>query len=152
MSPDETSPDDTSPAAATEPGCLFCRIVAGEIGSRQVYADDRAVAFLDVSPWQRGHTLVVPRRHVPDLVTGDPALPEIAPAVDTVARLLVDRLGAQGINVLSSSGAVAGQEVFHLHVHLVPRYADAPGLAALFGRAGSTAKELDAVLAQVTGS
>jgi histidine triad (HIT) family protein len=61
---------------------------------------------------------------VPDLVTGAPALPEIAPAIDAVARLLVRTLAADGVNLLSSSGAAAGQEVFHLHVHVVPRWHD----------------------------
>jgi len=131
--------------------CLFCRILGGEIPSRQIYADDHAVAFLDVSPWQRGHSLVVPRRHVPDLLTGAPALADIAPALDAVGRLLVDRLGADGLNLVSSAGAAAGQEIFHLHVHLVPRYADAPGLGALFHPAETSAVELDAVLAQIAG-
>lgn len=114
--------------------CLFCRIVAGEIPARRIYADEHALAFLDIAPWHRGHTLVVPRRHVPDLVNGEPVLAEIAPAVDTVARLLVARLGADGLNLFSSSGAVAGQEVFHLHLHLVPRYAAAPGGTRMVNR------------------
>jgi histidine triad (HIT) family protein len=92
----------------------------------------------------------VPRRHVPDLVTGAPALPEIAPAIDAVARLLVRRLAADGVNVLSSTGAVAGQEVFHLHVHVVPRYADQPGLARLVNPGTAPDGELDSVYAQVT--
>ncbi len=111
--------------------CLFCRIVAGEIGSRQVYADDVALAFLDINPWHVGHTLVIPRRHLDDL-TSDPAgLAEIAPAIAATSTLLMERLGADGLNLLSSVGAVAGQEVFHLHVHLVPRYAHRPGLREL---------------------
>jgi histidine triad (HIT) family protein len=109
-----TSPLDT------DPDCLFCRIVAGEIPSRQVYADDVAVAFLDVAPWQRGHTLVVPRRH------------------------------ADGLNLLSSAKAVAGQEIFHLHVHLVPRYADRPGLSGLIGSERGDDTDLDAVHAAIT--
>lgn len=122
----------TRPTPETDPTCIFCRIVAGEIPARQVYADQHAVAFLDLAPWHRGHTLVVPRRHVPDLVGGEPgALAEVAPAVEVVARRLVDRLGADGVNLLSSTGEAAGQTVFHLHVHVVPRYADRPGLAAL---------------------
>jgi histidine triad (HIT) family protein len=135
-----------------DPGCLFCRIVAGDVPSRRVYADEHAVAFLDIGPWQRGHTLVVPRRHVADLVSGPPVLAEIAPAVDAVARILVDRLGADGLNLVSSAGSVAGQEVFHLHVHLVPRYASAPGLARLVSPQTPTGPELDAVLAEITGS
>ena len=140
------------PRPGPDPSCLFCGIVAGTIPSRQVYSDEHAVAFLDIGPWQRGHSLVVPRRHVPDLLTGAPTLSEIAPAVDTVSRLLVDRLGADGLNLVSSAGAVAGQEVFHLHVHLVPRYAAAPGLARLVEPAVASESELDAVLAQITGA
>jgi histidine triad (HIT) family protein len=144
-----TEPTATE-AAETDPSCLFCRIVAGEVPSRLIYADEHAVAFLDIGPWHRGHSLVVPRRHVPDLVTGAPALPEIAPAIDTVARLLVRTLAADGVNVLSSSGPVAGQEVFHLHVHVVPRYADEPGLAMLVNPDTVPDGELDSVYAQVT--
>ena len=130
--------------------CIFCRIVAGEVPSRRVYSDDHAYAFLDVGPWHRGHTLVVPRRHVPDLIAEDSSLAQIAPAVETVARLLVERLGADGVNVLSSSGAVAGQEVFHLHVHVVPRYADEPGLRLLVDPTAASDYELDSVHRQIT--
>lgn len=136
--------------AATDPDCLFCKIVAGEIPSRRVYEDATAVAFLDVGPWTRGHTLVVPREHVPDVLSDPPQLAAIGAAVDATARLLVRTLRADGLNLLSSASAVAGQEVFHLHVHLVPRYADRPGLRHLFGR-DETAGDLDAVLAEITG-
>lgn len=114
--------------------CLFCAIVAGDIPSRRVYADQAAVAFLDINPWKRGHTLVLPRRHVTDVLAADEALTEIAPAISATARLLTDRLDADGVNLLSNAGAAAGQEVFHLHVHLVPRYADDPGLRAMTDR------------------
>ncbi len=147
-----TSSDPTVQTAtpgAPDPDCLFCRIVAGDVGSRQVYADDHAVAFLDVAPWQPGHTLVVSRRHVPDLVSGSPVLAEVAPAVDAVARLLADRLAPDGFNVLSSAGAVAGQTVFHTHLHVVPRYAAAPGLAGLVDHAPTSDAELDAVWARL---
>lgn len=134
----------------SDPDCIFCRIVAGDIPSRQVYADDVAVAFLDVGPWSRGHTLVVPREHVADLVTGPPQLEVIGPAVDATARLLVDRLGADGLNLLSSAKPVAGQEVFHLHLHLIPRYAAKPGLRNLIGPDPEAAADLDAVHAEIT--
>ena len=130
--------------------CIFCAIISGDIPSRRVYSDDHAYAFLDVRPWHRGHALVVPRRHVPDLIADEPGLTEIAPAIEAVARLLVDRLGADGVNLVSSSGAVAGQEVFHLHVHVVPRYADEPGLLQLVNPAASSDDELDAVHRQIT--
>lgn len=114
--------------------CLFCAILDGAIPSKKVYEDDVAYAFLDISPWQRGHTLVIPRRHTIDVLEDDEALAEIAPAVARVGRVLKERLGAEACNVLSNAGAIAGQEVFHTHVHVVPRYADAPGLANLFVR------------------
>ncbi|MFP5282495.1 MAG: HIT family protein [Actinomycetes bacterium] len=136
---------------SSPPDCVFCRIIAGEIPSRRVHADDVTYAFLDVAPWQRGHTLVVPRTHVPDLTTGPGVMADLGPAVDTVARMLVDRLAADGINLLVSSGAAAGQEVGHLHVHLVPRYADRPGLTNLVDPATAEGAELDAVLARLTG-
>ena len=138
-----------STAEHPQDDCIFCRIVAGTVPSRQVYADEHAVAFLDATPWYRGHTLVVPRRHVPDLVTGTPALAEIAPAVDAVARLLTHRLAADGINLLSSAGPVAGQTVFHLHVHLVPRYADEPGVERLVNPGHAPEGELESVFAQL---
>ena len=132
--------------------CLFCSIVAGDVPSRKVHEDDQAYAFLDIE-------LIF---GLQQLMPGDPALilageergdpqvlAEIAPAVSHVARLLVDRLDADGINMLSSAGPVAGQEVYHLHVHLVPRYGSDPGLAALFRK--GVADDPDAVLAQLTG-
>jgi histidine triad (HIT) family protein len=127
--------------------CLFCAIIAGELPSRRVFEDDSAVAFLDINPWQAGHTLVVPRRHVDDLLDPDEALSEIAPAISSTARLLVDRLAADGLNLLSSARGVAGQEVFHLHVHLIPRYADKPGIRRMIGR---SVDDLDQVYARIS--
>ena len=62
-------------------GCLFCRIVAGELPSRTVYEDADCVAFLDIAPWHRGHTLVVPRRHVPDALSDVAVLASLSPAI-----------------------------------------------------------------------
>lgn len=121
-------------SVVTDPACIFCRIIAAEIPSRQVYSDDAAVAFLDVEPLKRGHTLVVPRQHVSDVLAAPEVLARMAPAVAATGELLRSRLGASGLNVLSNVGADAGQSVFHLHVHLVPRYPDDPGLSALVER------------------
>ena len=129
--------------------CLFCAIVAGDIASRQVYADDQAIAFLDIAPWHVGHTLVVPRRHVDDLLADPDALAAIAPAISATSRLLVERLAADGLNLVSSTGAAAGQEVFHLHVHLVPRFAHRAGLRELFVHEPDV--DLDRVHRQLVG-
>lgn len=132
--------------------CLFCKIIAGDIPSRKVDEDDVAYAFLDIAPFHRGHTLVIPKQHTESLLTDGAALTAIAPAVERVSRRLVDRLGADGLNMFSSAGSVAGQEVFHFHVHLVPRYADQPGLVNLRGKAAASDADLDAVLQEITGS
>lgn len=132
---------------ATMNDCLFCRIIAGEIPSRQVYADEHAVAFLDVEPWQEGHTLVIPRRHVEHALVDAQVLAELAPAVREVSELLRDRLGATGFNVLTNIGADSGQAVFHAHIHVLPRHADAPGIAHM---RGEVQRDVDAVHALLT--
>jgi histidine triad (HIT) family protein len=83
------------------------------------------------------------------MINGPGAFQEIAPAIDAVGRLLMDRLAADGLNVLSSTGQVAGQEVFHLHVHVVPRYADEPGLGRLVNSGVVSDAELDSVYRQI---
>jgi histidine triad (HIT) family protein len=143
------TPLETPEHQAIDPNCIFCKIISGDLPSRRIYEDDRAVAFLDIGAWHRGHALVVPRRHVPDMIAAPGTFPEIAPAIDAVARLLMDRLAADGINLLSSTGEAAGQEVFHLHVHVVPRYAGEPGLGRLVNAGAVADGELDAVYRQI---
>ena len=101
--------------------CIFCAIAAGDADAGIVYSDAHAVAFLDVNPLTTGHTLVIPRRHVPDLLHADGVVAEIGPALEATAALLVDRLGCDGLNVFQATGEAAGQTVFHLHFHLLPR-------------------------------
>lgn len=121
--------------------------MAGEIPSRRVFEDDAAVAFLDMAPFKTGHTLVVPRTHVTDALADADVLASMAPAITATGRLLVERLGASGLNILSNIGEDAGQSVFHLHIHLVPRYADDAGMGALLTRTASG--DLDAVHAPI---
>jgi histidine triad (HIT) family protein len=110
-----------------DPDCLFCKIVAGELPSQQIDSDERTVAFMDISPATRGHALVVPRNHAADLLQADPE--DVAAAAVAARRLAgraVERLGADGVNLINSCGAAAWQTVFHLHMHVIPRYADDP--------------------------
>ena len=112
---------------AADPDCVFCKIVAGELPSTRVEEDERTVAFMDVSPATRGHVLVVPRRHARDLLAVDAGdLAACAATAQRVAARVVERLGADGVNLLSSSGRAAWQTVFHLHVHVIPRYEGDP--------------------------
>jgi histidine triad (HIT) family protein len=104
--------------------CLFCKIVAGEIPAQIVYEDDRTIAFMDIAPATRGHCIVVPRVHTDDLLTADPEdVAACARAAQELARRAYEDLGAAGVNLLQSSGSAAWQSVFHLHVHVIPRYA-----------------------------
>lgn len=128
--------------------CLFCEIVAGNIPAKKIYEDDLALAFLDINPWQRGHSLVIPKRHVDDLLADPTVLGEVSAAAYATGELLREKLGAQGMNLLSNIGSVAGQEVFHMHLHLIPRFANNPGIAAM--RQRETGIDLDQVHDQIT--
>lgn len=103
--------------------CPFCRIARHEAEAHTVYEADRVVAFLDINPISRGHTLVVPKGHYRDLFELPPEdWQAVALAAQKVAKAIVKGLGAEGLNLLQSNGPLAGQEVFHFHFHLIPRY------------------------------
>jgi diadenosine tetraphosphate (Ap4A) HIT family hydrolase len=103
--------------------CLFCAIVSGEAPSSLVYRNELVVAFLDVHPMTRGHTLIVPVRHRERLDQVSPSEGAAMVAVaQRVARATESALGASGANLLLSDGGTAGQEVPHSHLHVVPRY------------------------------
>jgi histidine triad (HIT) family protein len=107
--------------------CLFCKIVAGEIPATIVAEDERTVAFMDINPATRGHALVIPRVHVRAVHEIDPDdLRAVAAVAQRVAERQRDRLGADGVNLLNSSGAAAWQTVFHFHMHVIPRYSGDP--------------------------
>jgi histidine triad (HIT) family protein len=104
-------------------GCIFCAIVAGDAPARVVHEGPRTLAFLDINPATHGHALVVPKAHATDLLDASPEdLEAVAGVAQRLARAAVDVLGADGVNLLQSTGAAAFQTVFHLHVHVVPRY------------------------------
>jgi histidine triad (HIT) family protein len=129
--------------------CLFCKIVAGEIPAQIVHADARTVAFMDIAPATRGHCLVVPRVHTDDLLTADPEdVTACALAAQELARRAYEDLGAAGVNVLQSSGAPAWQSVFHLHFHVIPRYAGDP-LVLPWRHAQGDTEEIAAAAAQL---
>ena len=106
-----------------DPDCLFCKIVAGELPSTIVEEDERTVCFMDIAPATRGHALVVPREHSADLLSIEPDdLAAVNLAAQRIAVRVKDRLGADGVNLMNSCGAVAFQTVFHFHLHVIPRY------------------------------
>ena len=106
--------------------CIFCRMVAGTMPAEVVYEAEGALAFLDKFPSARGHTLVIPRAHAPTLLDlDDEGVDRLFRAVKAVTRKLGAALGPKGFNIGWNHGAAAGQHVFHLHVHILPRYAEA---------------------------
>ena len=105
--------------------CIFCRIVAGEIAAEVVATDEGGVAFLDTQPLADGHTLVVPRPHVPSVEALDPAA---ADGLFRLVRRLADpvrrAVGAAGTTIGINNGEATGQTIPHVHVHIVPRWPD----------------------------
>lgn len=107
--------------------CLFCKIIKGEIPSFRIFEDEHAYAFLDINPFGRGHTLVVPKFHADQLFRLPPEeLAGVMPAVQRVATLLRGRLRCDGMALMQLNGACAGQTVNHVHFHLIPRYEGQP--------------------------
>ncbi|MFI7065111.1 HIT family protein [Kribbella sp. NPDC050124] len=107
--------------------CLFCGIVAGNIPSTQVASNERAIAFMDINPATPGHLLVVPRAHSTDLREADAEdLIGATLLAQSLVGRVIERLNADGANLLSCIGAEAWQSVFHTHLHVVPRYQDDP--------------------------
>jgi histidine triad (HIT) family protein len=129
----------------SDPDCIFCKILVGEIPARIVDEDERTIAFMDIAPATRGHALVIPRAHAADLLSvGAEDLGAVALAAQRLAALARDRLGADGVNLINSCGAAAWQTVFHCHVHVIPRYAGDP-LKLPWVPAPGDSEQLDAV-------
>lgn len=104
-------------------GCIFCDIVEGEAPAWTVYEDEHFLAFLNINPAMRGHTLVVPKKHYPELLDlPEYELQHALEVVQEVADGAVEAVDADGFNVLQSNNPVAGQEIFHLHFHIIPRF------------------------------
>ena len=102
--------------------CLFCKIIEGSIPSEKVYEDDEVVAVLDIFPVTPGHTVVMLKEHTKDFISTDPDLvARLFTKVHEVAGRVMKAMEADGFSVALFNGVAAGQEVFHLHVHVIPR-------------------------------
>ena len=103
--------------------CVFCAIAAGEIPCFKIYEDDIALAYLDINPFAKGHTLVIPKAHAADIqAADDETLAALIVRVKRIAAHVAERLGCDGYNVMQNNGAAAGQTVRHIHFHIVPRW------------------------------
>lgn len=129
--------------------CIFCRIVAGQAPAYVVAADDLSLAFLDRGQATAGHTLVVPRRHAADLwEVSEPDLIAVMLMAKQVAHLLDERLAPDGLNLTQSNRAAGWQDVFHFHVHVIPRWSD-DGLTPPWKSSRPSEAELAATLARL---
>lgn len=103
--------------------CLFCKIVKGEIPSHKIYEDENFLAFLDINPVNKGHTLVIPKKHSRNFLEMENSLiKELFILIKKLAQQIQEKVGADGINILSNNEKDAGQIIFHTHIHIIPRF------------------------------
>lgn len=103
--------------------CVFCKIINGEIPSAKIYENNKVIAFLDISPVNKGHTLVVPKKHSENLLEdNDEDLKECIILIKKLSKAIIKAINAEGINVISNIKPAAGQVIMHTHFHLIPRF------------------------------
>ena len=107
----------------SDPDCIFCKIVAGELPATIVDEDERTIAFMDINPATRGHALVIPREHHRNLLEIEREdLEATVAAAQRLAQRVNERLDPDGVNLINACGRAAWQTVFHFHIHVIPRY------------------------------
>lgn len=107
--------------------CIFCKIANGGIPSETVYEDEDFRVILDLGPASRGHALILPKEHFKDICEADEKTASgILPLAAKIGAAMRSGFGASGFNVVQNNGSSAGQTVFHLHVHVIPRYEGGP--------------------------
>jgi diadenosine tetraphosphate (Ap4A) HIT family hydrolase len=130
--------------------CVFCEIVAGTAEASLVYDDDQVLGFVDLHPVTPGHLLVIPRTHATSLAELDPAdgarMFRVAQRLAGAVR--ESSIRSEGVNLFLADGAAAGQEVFHVHLHVLPRF-PGDGFRLEVSPASPTRDELDAVAAEI---
>lgn len=131
--------------------CIFCKIASGIIPSATVYEDDDFRAILDIAPAHKGHTIILPKKHADNLFELDEATAaKLMPVAKKVAVSLKKVTSCDGVNILQNNGTAAGQSVFHLHVHVIPRF-EGDGILPVWDQgsyADGEAAELAAKLAE----
>lgn len=101
--------------------CIFCKIIEGEIPSHKVYEDEDTLAFLDTNPTSKGHTLVIPKKHVETIHEAE-KMGYMWASIVKVSNAVKEAFNAKGLNISQNNGGIAGQEVMHMHFHITPRY------------------------------
>ncbi len=105
--------------------CLFCKIIKGDIPSTKIYEDKRFLAFLDINPINRGHTLLIPKKHSRNIFDIDnQTLQRISLIIKKLSTAIKESLNVDGINIHINNEPAAGQVIFHTHIHIIPRLID----------------------------
>ena len=128
--------------------CIFCKILAGEIPSTAVYEDDDIKAILDVNPAARGHVIILPKNHAANIYElPDEDASKIMIVAKKIATAIEKAYHCDGVNILQNNGEAAGQTVFHLHVHVIPRF---KGDTVNIGwKQGDMPEDLDAICKEI---
>lgn len=130
-----------------ENNCLFCKIASGEIPSHTIYEDDSFRVILDIAPASKGHAIILPKNHAANIYElSELDASKIFVVAAKVAKVMKQELNCEGLNILQNNGEIAGQTVFHLHLHLIPRYNE--DKVTITWKHGEPTKEELAVLAQ----
>lgn len=131
--------------------CIFCKIANGEIPSKTLYEDEDFRVILDLGPASKGHALILPKEHYADLYElPEETAGEVMKLAKKMAAQMTQRLGCEGFNLVQNNGELAGQTVFHFHMHLIPRYRD-DGQKIGWKPQEATQEELETIRAQITG-
>ncbi len=103
--------------------CIFCKIANKEIPATVIYEDNDILVFMDIGPIIKGHALVIPKKHYdPVTETPDEILTRLHLTAKRIAKAQMNGLGADGVNIMQNNGTAAGQEVPHIHIHVIPRF------------------------------
>ena len=129
--------------------CIFCKIAGGEIPSATIYEDENFRVILDLGPASKGHALILPKEHFANIYELDE---ETAAAAFVLAKKMAGKmteaLGCDGFNIVQNNGTVAGQTVFHFHIHLIPRY-EGDGVALGWKPGELTEEQKEDILARL---
>lgn len=126
--------------------CIFCKLANGDIPTRSIYEDDDFNVILDMSPATKGHALILPKSHAKNLYElSDEIAAKVMVLAKKLATEMTEKLGADGFNLVQNNNEIAGQTVFHFHLHLIPRY-EGDNQKINWTPTTKTAEELDSVL------
>lgn len=132
--------------------CIFCKLANGVFSTRTIYEDDTFRVFMDASPATKGHCLIVPKSHCDNLETiDDETAAKLMPLAKKIMKQLKEKLGCEGLNLVQNNGEIAGQTVFHFHLHVIPRY-NSDNQKIGWAPKTPSDEELDNILNEIVGA